>query len=860
LNSRYGSLIDLSLYMVVMDELELTSYTTFIASWTVEQRIPRTLILSAPSLLSVSSEASFKFACALNTSQFNGVDLIPKKGNAWFNSTPPPFAREDDDENDDIDNEKDDDDGGGGSGDDEDERLSEADDDDDHNADNADEEEDDDESGDDGSSGSEGGSGHNIDRGHGDATDDPCTCLQSPSSSSSASEECDCMCTFEYQLDSFAGWLPTSNPVTLWHVPEGHHSLQVRSVRVDTGMVDPHPVTFHWSIELEMPELTFISTPQSPLHDTAANFKFSSNKPVDSSSYYMLLINKTDDEYRDGGSWENIEVSKHDGSFSLLLTKNGHYVVYFAMQDERSGQWDVAASSGHHLMHEITLDRSRPETFVLSSPVTPSQTMTPVFFITSNHPDANFDYCVDRSFNRHYDNNEEADEEEPLEGGGDSRDGCWYDVNSDFINIDGMVEGSHNLTVRATIKEWSETSSTYSIMKDKVPSIVGWEVDADAPDTAFLLSQPAFEASNIEASTHLNSIIFAWGSSEPVKKFSLQLDESSNWIDLELFEDDDVSNSPCLAATPCSLMVSSNQRKLSHLKTSSPSSSHDKRSMMVDNVDLPITWYYSSSIGGEDLETLDVLTLVVNNFPDGPHKISVRSVDKANNFDASPALVNFVVDSSLKPGVPASPCAVNAQASDGSAIVSWLPLHDDGLDQDNEMAYFTVVGTTSFTGSPMYSYHFVKGKAASTSTNGLSNAVAPLSIDKNGRYFTRVENVQNKNMYKFSVTARNSAGMTSAMSWFSDWVTPFDPSDPCSRVDCNDDPAELVQGGTCFLLRNNDGDLGGACICRPGFTGSDCRNTVSTAASTASSSSTNDMTTTIRPHPHLLLFLHLPGL
>lgn len=460
---------------------------------------------------------------------------------------------------------------------------------------------------------------------------------------------------------------------------------------------------------------------------------------------------------------------------------------------------------------------------------------------------AHFDYCLDVNFDNIDDSTTTTSSSTSSLSSGDEiekvKNGCFYNISSNSINLEGMTEGKHNISIRARVNDISydivddddnddidddDDSSSSSndvtvdnniirssrVLTDGYPSVVIWEVDVDAPDTALLTSQP-IEFMNNQLTTHLQSVSFVYASSEFIKLFQVQLsDDDDDWLDLNLRLD----NKYCIVETVCSLVVSgsSRRRKLENLNkvskfdtetsstsTSTPRMSSTSRIVMVeDDHDIKIQWYFSSSQGGQNYEKFDIITLLLHDLSQGPHTVSVRSVDEANNYDASPSQFSFVVDTSLKPNIPSTPSAVSAIAGNKYINVSWLPPQDcgfisddseDGSCGDDGINYYQIVGYTSFTENTMIINHYVNGGGSSSSssdTTGITYAIDPYHIDSDtGRYYTQVPNLQNKNIYKFSVLARNMNGAASALSWTSDWATPSDPTDPCSTVNCNDDDA-----------------------------------------------------------------------
>jgi hypothetical protein len=197
--------LQLKVFVIAMDGLGLISWPHEVASFEVDQRMPRTLILSAPQQPIATSTASFfNFGCGLNVNEYDGVSIVPLSFMA-YNSTPPRLPFQDDDDDDD---------------------------------------------------------GHAVISTTTTTTTTTVSSSDCDCTRTVIQPNCDCRCSYEYRLDGFAGWIPTTNPVTLYNIDEGSHVLLVRSKRKDTGVTDSYPVSFEWSIELEAPKLELVTVPQ----------------------------------------------------------------------------------------------------------------------------------------------------------------------------------------------------------------------------------------------------------------------------------------------------------------------------------------------------------------------------------------------------------------------------------------------------------------------------------------------------------------------------------------------------------------------------------------------------------------------
>jgi hypothetical protein len=222
-------------------------------------------------------------------------------------------------------------------------------------------------------------------------------------------------------------------------------------------------------------------------------------------------------------------------------------------------------------------------------------------------------------------------------------------------------------------------------------------------------------------------------------------------------------------------------------------------------------------------------------------------VDWAGNVDASPARLAFVVDPGLRPGPPAAPRLAAATGTNGGARVAWQPAPDDGSGLSLPTAAaasgaaasgaaalleFQVAGRTAVRGKSVATYRTVSNGDGALAADADFHGGSGGGTDGSSAAWlaTALQPLPNENLYEFVVTSRSALG-ASAPSWPSDPRVPWDPSDPCSSIDCNDAPETYAPGGACFLTRTPLGLLKGYCVCRPGFAGPSCRDRLDFAGS-----------------------------
>src|ERR687887_384521 len=83
--------------------------------------------------------------------------------------------------------------------------------------------------------------------------------------------------TFECRLDGAASFVACSDPVTFTGLNEAGHTLEARAVY--SGVVDPSPASWTWTIDLTAPTVSLASTPSAITNSATAQFSFSSNEP-----------------------------------------------------------------------------------------------------------------------------------------------------------------------------------------------------------------------------------------------------------------------------------------------------------------------------------------------------------------------------------------------------------------------------------------------------------------------------------------------------------------------------------------------------------------------------------------------------
>ena len=63
-------------------------------------------------------------------------------------------------------------------------------------------------------------------------------------------------CSFEYTLDGFEPWSPTGNPVTLYSLEEGRHTIRVRATDLATELSDAEAAVYNWTFDRSPPAVS----------------------------------------------------------------------------------------------------------------------------------------------------------------------------------------------------------------------------------------------------------------------------------------------------------------------------------------------------------------------------------------------------------------------------------------------------------------------------------------------------------------------------------------------------------------------------------------------------------------------------
>jgi len=131
-------------------------------------------------------------------------------------------------------------------------------------------------------------------------------------------------------------------------------------------------------------------------------------------------------------------------SVALHRLEDGAYRARFGALDRRSGAIDKSLLSGMPLEFAWAVDSSKPETFVLSAPRSPSAVADASFLVDSSFPSATFDFCTDANFDD-FDWGALSSRSSSSEISGA---GCAYNVSAETVSVHELSGGGHNITVR----------------------------------------------------------------------------------------------------------------------------------------------------------------------------------------------------------------------------------------------------------------------------------------------------------------------------------------------------------------------------------------------------------------------------
>ncbi|QSQ27964.1 OmpA family protein [Pyxidicoccus parkwayensis] len=417
--------------------------------------------------------------------------------------------------------------------------------------------------------------------------------------------------TYECRLDGAALFTPCADPQTFTGLANGSHTLEVRAVD-SAGNVDPTPATYTWTVDTSPPDTTIVSGPTGSTTSTSATFDFSSNEsPV---TYQCSLDGAAFTACTDPVTFTGLA----DGSHTLSVRAV-----------DAAGNVDPTPAT-----RTWTVDRTAPDTTIVSGPATVTNATTATFDFTSNESPVTYE-C--------------------------SLDGAAFTACTDPVTFSGLADGGHTLSVRARDAAGNV---------DPTPATYAWTVDRTAPDTTIVSGPPALTSST--------SATFDFSSNESPVTYQCSLDGAafaactdpvtfSGLADgnhtLSVRAVDAAGN---VDPTPATHAWTVDRTAPDTTIVSGPALVTNATTATFDfsSNESPVT-YQCSLDGGAFAACTDPVTFT--GLAEGGHTLAVRAVDAAGNVDPTPATYSWTVDRTA----PTRP-VVTAPA-DGSVVPTQQP-------------------------------------------------------------------------------------------------------------------------------------------------------------------------------------------
>lgn len=160
---------------------------------------------------------------------------------------------------------------------------------------------------------------------------------------------------------------------------EGIHTFAVRAA--GEGGQDPTPREFAWSVDTLAPETTLDAFPPEPSGGFEAAFSYHSSEP--SSSFRCQL---------DDGA---VQVCSAAGKTYYLLA-DGHH-VFRAWAVDNAGNQDPTPAERAFTVRGVLIDRTPPDTTIVSAPPNPSSRDSASFAYSSSEPGSSFECSLNGS-------------------------------------------------------------------------------------------------------------------------------------------------------------------------------------------------------------------------------------------------------------------------------------------------------------------------------------------------------------------------------------------------------------------------------------------------------------------------------
>ena len=243
--------------------------------------------------------------------------------------------------------------------------------------------------------------------------------------------------TYECALDGNT-FVACTDPVTFPGLADGSHTLQVRAVDA-AGNVDPTPVSRTWTVDTGLPDTTIAMGPSGTVNSNSATFDFTSNE-----------MNVTYECRLDSAA--TFTVCTDPNTFSILA--DGSHTLAVRAKDG-SGNVDPSPAT-----RTWTVDTTAPDTSIAMGPMGTVSSNMATFDFDSPESGVTYECKLDTA--------------------------ATFTACSDPSTFSNLADGSHTLAVRAVDAAGNV---------DATPATRTWVVNANEPDTFFVLTPPATSAS-----------------------------------------------------------------------------------------------------------------------------------------------------------------------------------------------------------------------------------------------------------------------------------------------------------------------------------------------------------------------------
>ncbi|WP_426752650.1 Ig-like domain-containing protein [Myxococcus sp. Y35] len=414
--------------------------------------------------------------------------------------------------------------------------------------------------------------------------------------------------TFQCALDG-ATFAACTSPLTFSGLSEGSHTFAVRAVDA-AGNADATPATRTWTVDTVAPETSFASTPPLMTRSVDATFSFTSNES--DVSFECRL----------------------DGAVLFTACTNPQTFPALA-QGEHSLEVRAVDTAGNvdptPAVYAWTIDTTAPETTLSGGPSGVTGDTDATFSFSASETPATFE-C--------------------------SLDGAPFVACTSPQSFTGLSDGSHTFAVR-TVDAAGNT--------DGSPATRTWTVDTTAPDTSFVSTPPQL--------TRSADATFSFTSNESAVTYACLLDGASfaactNPVTFPGLSDgshtlavrasDGVGNEDATPAT-YTWTVDTTAPETSIVSGPSGLTNSDDASFTFDASEPGVS--YECSLDGATYAAC-TNPAAFEALAEGSHTLAVRAVDAAGNMDGTPATRTWTVDTT-PPGttLASTPAAITNATS-----------------------------------------------------------------------------------------------------------------------------------------------------------------------------------------------------